>query len=241
MVDLHAKEFISLIHALLATELVVRDMSASLPSELAQNAAAEVERIAASLELRVTATTARNMLASSTDSAGLHRAVEQVFATLCLEVEDHKYFRPFDRYASYYEQAKLFGDAVFNAFPSARDDIFEAGTCLALERATACAMHLARALEVALSTLGRTLSISKQDNWGSCIRLIDNELKIRAKGGPSTDAQFYTEAAVSFDNLRRAFRNPTMHPEKNYSLIQAEEVLLVTKSLMNHLALRIHE
>jgi hypothetical protein len=66
-----------------------------------------------------------------------------------------KFFEPEPHYLKYFENPKLFGDAVFSSFPSATDDIAEAGTCLALERSTACVMHSMRATEVALRALVR--------------------------------------------------------------------------------------
>src|SRR5438034_3071734 len=43
----------------------------------------------------------------------------------------------------YYEQrGSLFGDAVIKGFPSAIEDIEEAGKCYATERTTACVFHL---------------------------------------------------------------------------------------------------
>jgi hypothetical protein len=118
----------------------------------------------------------------------------------------------------YYNQEKLFGEFVFENFSSANNDIFEAGMCLALSRATACVMHLMRAVEVALSALASELDVSKQNDWGAYLRKIAAELDRRAtsSGARTPDEQFYSEAAANFDRMRRAYRNPTMHPEKTY-------------------------
>ncbi len=64
----------------------------------------------------------------------LHAGYFQLTNSLMLELESRKFYGPLRRYEQYYEQAKLFGDEVFDHFPSANNDIFEAGTCLALER-----------------------------------------------------------------------------------------------------------
>lgn len=45
-----------------------------------------------------------------------------------------------------YEAKELFGQPVEHAFPSAIDDIEDAGKCLALGQGTACVMHLMRVL-----------------------------------------------------------------------------------------------
>lgn len=148
------------------------------------------------------------------------------------------------RRAEYLERSPpLFGDEVFNAFPSANDDIAEAGACLALGRSTACVMHLMRAAEVGLSTLANTLGVGKKNDWGSYLREIEKELVTRAKtsGARSPDEQFYSEAATSFDHLKRAWRNPTMHVDRSYSVDRAEEIFQAVGSFMRHLAAQISE
>ena len=49
---------------------------------------------------------------------------------------------------------------VFNAFPSANNDILEASNCLALERGTATVMHLMRVAEVGLKALASALGVT---------------------------------------------------------------------------------
>jgi hypothetical protein len=43
------------------------------------------------------------------------------------------------------------------------------------------------------------------------------------------------------DNVRRAWRNPTMHPDRSYSVERAEEILQSVKSFMRHLATKLRE
>jgi hypothetical protein len=142
-----------------------------------------------------------------------------------------------------YNQPAIFGDEVFKAFGSANEDISEAGTCLALDRGTACVMHLMRVLEVGLAVLATALRVKKQNDWGAYLREIDKELAVRSRaaGARSPDEQFYAEAAESLDNMRRAWRNPTMHPEKTYTPERAEEILLSVRSFMRHLATKLRE
>jgi len=142
-----------------------------------------------------------------------------------------------------YNQPAIFGDEVFKAFGSANEDISEAGTCLALDRGTACVMHSMRVIEVGLTVLAGTVGVGKKNDWGSYLRDIDAELtkRIKASGARSVDEQFYAEAASTIDNMRRAFRNPTMHPEKAYSTERAEEILDSVGSFMRHLATKLHE
>jgi hypothetical protein len=202
-----------------------------------------MQEFAQSLELPVTETTARNMVARADTPEKLRAAMKQLGDTLFMELDNRKFYGPLEKFTKYFEQTNLFGNEVFNAFPSATDDIQESGTCLALERATACVMHLNRALECCLAALAKTVGVTKQNDWGGYIREIDKELnaRVKAAGARSPDEQFYAEASANFDRLRRAYRNPTMHPEKTYSQDQAEDVLLATKAFMIHLAARISE
>jgi hypothetical protein len=144
---------------------------------------------------------------------------------------------------SYYEQPKLFGDIVFTNFSSANDDITEAGTCFALGRGTACVMHLMRVLEAGLNALVNVLQVNTKDDWGSKIRDVNIALSARAtqKGPKLPDDEFYAEAAAQFEFLKRAWRNPSMHLDRSYSIARAEEILLAVKSFMAVLATKLSE
>ena len=141
------------------------------------------------------------------------------------------------------QSTPLFGIQVFDAFPSASDDIAEAAACLALGRSTACVMHLMRAAEVGLKSLGAALSVGAQNDWGSYLREIEKAMAAKAKtsGKRSHQEQFYAEAAASFDHLKRAWRNPSMHVEKTYSAERAEAIFNAVRSFMQHLATGISE
>lgn len=147
------------------------------------------------------------------------------------------------RDAQFFDSADPAVKKVSAQFSSASEDIAEAGKCLACGRATACVMHLARVIEVGLAALGAALGVGKQNDWGSYLRLIDKELqaKFQASGARSADEQFYSEAHVTFDGIRRAWRNPTMHVEKTYTVEHAEEILLSTRSFMRYLATKLHD
>ncbi len=153
------------------------------------------------------------------------------------------FFEPDSKYKEYFGGSQLFGIEVFNSFPSANDDIAEAGNCLALERPTACVMHLMRVCEAGLKALAKALSIGERNDWGSYIRDINTELDKRAKtaGARSNQEQFYSEASASFDRLKRAWRNPAMHVDRSYTQQRAEEIFLAVKSFMVYLASHLSE
>lgn len=245
MIVLRPIEIMNVLQNAIAIEFEARKYSGKFPAffvEALQKAAKSIQEFSQSLELPVTEATARNMVTRADTPEKLRSAMKQLGDTLFMELDNRKFYGPLEKFTKYFEQQQLFGDEVFNAFPSANDDIYEAGTCLALERATACVMHLNRALECCLVALAKAVGVAKQNDWGSYTREISKELDARAKaaGARSADEQFYAEASANFDRLRPD-RNPTMHPEKTYLQDQAEEVFLASKAFMIHLATRLSE
>jgi hypothetical protein len=246
MLELNARDFIELIHDLLASEHAIRGKSGELTPMLAAHrdqANGQVISLLKKLELPVSVKAAEEMIAGAKTIERLHESLEQLWNTIALELDGRKFYGPLSKYACYFEQPKLFGGDVFVKFPSANDDIFEAGTCLALERGTACVMHLMRVCEVGIKVLAAALSISQQNDWGAYLRKVDQALdaRIKASGKRSSDEQFYAEVRVTLDGVRMAWRNPTMHIENNYSPERAEEILISVRALMRHLATKLSE
>jgi hypothetical protein len=128
-------------------------------------------------------------------------------------------------------------------FPSAAEDIAEAGKCFALGRSTASVMHLNRAVEAGLIALATALGVTRQNDWGKYLTGIDNALqaKLKASGARSPDEQFYAEVHITFDAVRRAWRNPTMHVDKTYTMERAEEIIFAVRGFMRHLATKLHD
>lgn len=180
--------------------------------------------------------TSRNWGMFRSSLAALEKAIHA-------ELKQRLFFEPDARFKPHFKNDQLFGPEVFKAFPSANDDIYEAGMCLALERGTACVMHLMRVVESGLKVLAKALGVGAQNDWGSYLREIDKELVKRYKtsGARTPDEMFYAEVAADIDRVRRAWRNPTMHVENSYSPDRAEEILGAVKSLMTHLATRLSE
>lgn len=164
------------------------------------------------------------------------RVLDQVGAVACFSLSVHE--------RELYEgKVPPFGNEVETAFPSANDDIYEAGKCLALGRSTACVMHLMRVVEGGLAALAATLDVPKQNDWGSYLRKIEEELASRVKigGARSPDEQFYSEVALTIQHMRRAWRNPSMHMDRSYSVERASEIRNSVKSFMAHLATKVSE
>lgn len=155
-----------------------------------------------------------------------------------------KYYEPVELVDYVAKPIPLFGRETDDAFPSARFDISEAGKCLALDRSTACVMHLARAVEVGLRALAEDeLGLPSRTDWGKHLKDIDGELTNRYKsaGARSKTEEFYAEAAAQIGHIKTAWRNPTMHVDRKYTEDEAESILGAIRSLMRHLAGQLKE
>jgi hypothetical protein len=97
------------------------------------------------------------------------RLRDELDGRLFLQVSRPDYFEP---------REALFGPEVEAKFPSANPEIEEAGKCLALQRPTACVMHLMRVLELGLHSLSREMEVPFQnENWNKIIDQIEAKIK----------------------------------------------------------------
>ena len=154
--------------------------------------------------------------------------------------------------AKYYEQEKLFGDKVHDAFANARQDIREAGTCLACDNHTAAVFHLMRVAEYGLRALAydRRIHIPKNTpldlaTWEEIIRELEQAEK-EIQGYPKTLAReaqfdFYHGAGMEFKRFKNKFRNRVMHTRESYDEHQAKSAMDHVKAFMEILSSRISE
>ncbi len=134
----------------------------------------------------------------------------------------------------------LFGEEVFDAFSFAREDIEEAGKCLAFQRSTAAVFHLMRALESATQVIARKLGASISDAsgkglpWGVIAENMRPKIDAMTKG---SDEQIkWYRVQQDLVTVNRAWRVPTSHPKETYTPDQAREVFEATKAFMKELA-----
>src|SRR6266511_2330472 len=211
-----------------------------IPAELRESAKWGFERLrneCVKHRLKASYASVARILETLGDSAGVWRSmaddatdletrlIDELKYTICFAIEG--------KTGEFYRADQLFGKEVANRFPEAGEDIAEAGKCLALDRGTACVMHLQRVLECGLDALGKAVGLTKPlRDWGKYVDDIAKELERRFKvsGARSTDEQFYAEAYVTFDAIRRAWRNPSMHVEKTHTPDQAEAIFIASKS-----------
>lgn len=145
------------------------------------------------------------------------------------------------RHSAYFSaETPLFGDEVFAKFERARDDIEEAGKCLACGRATATVFHLMRALESAVRIIGTKLGATTEDvhgrglAWGVVagnMRPIIDAMPV----GSDQQTKWY-RVQQDLVAVNRAWRVPTNHPKETYTEEQAQEVFDATRAFMRELA-----
>lgn len=153
---------------------------------------------------------------------------------------------PKEKQRFYTEPHKKFGLDV-ERFPSAKDEIEEAGKCYAAGRNTACVLHLMRILEGGLSALGKHFGIPySHTNWEAIINQIPvkiDEIEKRSNKPLNwqDDRKFYSEAGVHFKFLKDAYRNYAMHLHESYDEGKAFSLFTHASEFMRHLATKLSE
>lgn len=157
---------------------------------------------------------------------------------------------PGDR-ADFYNDHKHFGDQVATNFSDANFDIEEAGKSFALDRYTACVMHLMRSLEVALDAIGIAVGlpspvIEANNSWERLLRKITDQVTANDKSITTANwlmksqwaakRQFLIDVQAHLFSVKNAWRNPSMHLEKKYTEQEAERIFRSVKDFMEHLA-----
>jgi len=143
-------------------------------------------------------------------------------------------------HAQFHEPAApLFGEKVDDAFPSAAQEIADAGSCRAAGLWTACVMHLMRGLEPALSALAGSMGITPDQNWNSALNQIEAKLRDIRKSSSGEEAeQWASEAVLQLRAVKNAWRNHAMHGRVRYSEDEAVRIFDSVKYLMQTLASR---
>lgn len=252
MLKFHAEEFVAALHTLNRLEqLIDREDSRSVLASLLAESVSDLERELSAIGLPVTAKAVERLsqeLAGSVINPATvkmnirdirYRMKDELGSVLFLAIMKHK--------TKFEATSPLFGDGVNDNFPSAAEDIEEAGKCLALERSTACVFHSMRVLEIGLRALAAELSVPVAiENWNTLLNDIEKEIRARKSQGANAtwkpdDETYFSDAVTSFFAFKNAWRNHTMHKRASYSPEKAEEIYVAVRAFMKHLAVRIKE
>lgn len=142
-----------------------------------------------------------------------------------------------------------FSERIDQGFPSAKEDIREAGSCFALNRHTACAFHLIRALEVALRAFARcsgvkmtskTIPLEYQD-WYNIIESIESKSKTvygdLPRGPVKGNALAFFHACIADLNFfKDAVRNILVHNRRGlYNEPEAASLMLRAREFFDRI------
>jgi len=148
-----------------------------------------------------------------------------------------------------YENPDPFGDKVTANFSSAAYDIEEASKCLALDRSTACVLHLMRVLETAIDAIAlgvgvKVTAVKAVATWEQLLNMIRDAIQAnnKANAPPWAAARPFFESAYAYLHaVKDAWRNPSVHAEQKYTSPEAQRVYTAIKNLMAHLADHLNE
>jgi hypothetical protein len=154
----------------------------------------------------------------------------------------------------YFEQEKLFGEAVHQAFPKIRTEIRNAGNALAVDLCTAAVFHLMRTAEKGMQVLAWDRRVGNVHNkplelqqWKDMLDGVEREVsKItswpNSRGLAKTQAEeFYNGILAEFRGFKDAWRNHVMHSRRDYEFGKAKVVMSHVSRFMSTLAIRLSE
>jgi len=149
----------------------------------------------------------------------------------------------------YFEQGSLLGATVAKSFPSAVNDIRDAGNCFASDLYTASVFHLMRAVEYGMRALAIQMRVKTRhsleySDWSQLIKAIDEKLvKIAAKPRSKKKTEewdFYSRAISDCKALLTA-RNRVSHARESFLEAEALGVFGRAKDLLQNLSTRVSE
>lgn len=155
------------------------------------------------------------------------------------ELNGHKFYYVRPDLVWYYDEQRPFGAAVPAAFYLLDDEIHDAGKCLALGQGTACVFHLMRVMEAALKRFAKELGIPYAPSWESYIKQIGAQIAAKHSSKSTKwkrQEPFYRDALGDLQAVKIAWRNPTMHVVRRYSVSEARQVYGAVQHFMNRFA-----
>lgn len=169
-------------------------------------------------------------------------ASRELGETIRRELMAQSFFRvPSDRKHLFDAEAP-FGCEVGERFPSAEEDIRQAGNCLATGCATAAVFHLERAAEFGVKALWKGLGkalANKGISWDEILLDLEHE-----QNKPASDRlpfwrtypSLCSESISAVKAIKNVWRDQTLHIERTYSDSQAMRVFTAVKHFLQTLA-----
>ncbi len=150
---------------------------------------------------------------------------------------------------AFFEQEMLFGETVYNAFPTARPHIKDAGNCLASDLNTAAVYHFMITAELGLRALAKHVKVKLKGDlqyadWSQVIAGIDSKLdSIKLPRGKKRQAEleFYRSLSTACEEFKDVWRNNIMHARRRYNQLESLNVYTRVSDFMERLATRVSE
>lgn len=144
------------------------------------------------------------------------------------------------------EKRFTFGQEVSNAFPSAANDINEAGYCLAVEANTGAVYHLMCAVEYGLRALAKDRRVVFKKGpiefhqWGQIIGELEAPVAAinqwRKSEAREVAAEFYNKALKDCRYFNEAYRRHIAHARRHYDRHEALSAMTHAREFMRRLA-----
>jgi hypothetical protein len=184
----------------------------------------------------------------------MYKELDRLLVAILTELPRQKFVYISPSHHEYFDQEKLFGDGVYQAFPNVRAEIKNAGNALAVGLCTAAVFHLMRTAEKGMQVLAWDRRVGIVHNkppelqqWKDILDGVENEVKNIA-GWPNslgiakTQAEeFYNGALAEFRGFKDAWRNHVMHSRRDYEFDEAKTVVSHVSRFMRTLATRLSE
>lgn len=164
------------------------------------------------------------------DVSTVLQLIEQLDRVVCKELSAFRFVSVNPKSAELFEQDRLFGNAVYAAFKDARQELKDAGNCIALELYDAAIFHLIRVSEYGLRALARRLRARLTDkgrpqrieyaDWNKIIKACKDKIEESRKlsvGPKKLDRlQLYSDAADHCEYMKDLWRNNISHARRRY-------------------------
>jgi hypothetical protein len=176
--------------------------------------------------------------------------LESLHRDLLIVVSRKKFAYIYEEVIPYFEQDYLFGAWVYDRFPEIREDIKDAGNCIAAGLPTAAVFHLMRIAEFGFRHTATKARVKLTDNkkplpidyagWEKIVQGLDavsKEIR-RSPKGPKRErkATFYASLVEQCGYFRDVYRDKTMHHRKRYNHNEAVGAFLRVKEFITLLA-----
>jgi hypothetical protein len=237
-------------HELIKTDVDNEALSrkkSTLPALLAS-----ISRLCSEVNLRISSgyvSEIRNELEGMANCT-LAVKLNELHTVLVLELEKQLFMFLPPEEAKFYSKSNLLKPLASENFPSALNEITEAGSCYACGLSTASVFHSMRALEKPFQSLAKELRVqlSKEiefSTWGELHLEIDKRIAVlrlqKRTKRRIEELTFYCQANLEFGYFKDAWRNFVMHAHKDYDGPQALSALNHVIAFVETLATRLKE